>query len=787
MEITRASVATNLLPRIQKLNYVQKIQLKCPKGFHDLVLPLIYKTHQNFFRSVDLIRFLKLLPSASLFVILGVVVLPSVAAQAADDPSRPIVTKEIDDLITIIEDDGEREKFLQRLRLLKKASEDSTIANTPTTPGATVLQQLSDQVSVAGSRLVQSVETLTTLPGAVVKLFKGLNSTEERGIWLGAIFKILAVLLAGYLTEILIRRLVKRPREAIESTDRETFWSRLPLQIGRFLLELIGIVAAVTVAYALLSATDPGNTTRVIAIALINATALVRLISALMRVALSPRVNKIRLVPVSDETANYWSVWIRRLSVFSVYGYIALETGYLLGFQPELYNVLSSILGLGVLLMLIVLVQQNRRLVAKLISGHNHDSAASLFRKRIGELWNVATIVYLVLVFAVWISDKPGSFLVVVKGSLATIIIIVGAIILGTIVNRLVDRSFRLSDELRTRFPYLEARTNRFVPKIKTIITTLVSLIAVLSILNSWGINVTKWFESELGALITEKVGSIVFIIFIAVAIWEIVSSLIEHTIHRSQSSTERSARLETLLPLARKTLLVVLSVMVTLTVLSELGLNIGPLLAGAGVVGLAIGFGAQSLVKDIITGIFILIEDSISVGDFVDVGGPNGTVESLSIRTLRLRDIEGNVSTIPFSSVNTVLNYTRDYGISLLEIGIAYREDVDQVIEVLKRLGEEMMEDEGLAKDILEPLVVQGIHRLDDSAVTLRARIKTTAGMQWAMRREFFKRMKKRFDELEIEIPFPHQTIYFGADKKGFAQAAPIQIENKPERVKED
>ena len=181
---------------------------------------------------------------------------------------------------------------------------------------------------------------------------------------------------------------------------------------------------------------------------------------------------------------------------------------------------------------------------------------------------------------------------------------------------------------------------------------------------------------------------------------------------------------------------------------------------------------------KDIITGAFILIENSISIDDFVDVGGHEGTVESLSIRTIRLRDTGGSVHTVPFSAVGSIINYTRDFGISLLYITVAYREDLDHVIEVLNELGKELLEDPGLGKDILEPLVVQGVQRLDDSGVTLRARIKTVSGMQWGMRREFYGRMKKRFDERGIEIPFPHRTIYFGVDQEGKAPPARVQVE---------
>ncbi|MGA0315558.1 MAG: mechanosensitive ion channel family protein [Alphaproteobacteria bacterium] len=237
------------------------------------------------------------------------------------------------------------------------------------------------------------------------------------------------------------------------------------------------------------------------------------------------------------------------------------------------------------------------------------------------------------------------------------------------------------------------------------------------------------------------------------------------------------SSRAKTLLPLLRTTLLVILSTLVVLVTLSELGLNIGPLLAGAGVVGLAVGFGAQTLVKDIITGIFILTEDQIAVGDVVRIGSHSGLVEQLTLRTIRLRDTAGNVHIVPFSEVTTVENMTKEFSRYLFEIGIAYREDTDQVTDVLHGIGRDMEADEVYGPMIVEPLEVLGVDSFGDNAVNIRARITTQPIMQWRVGREFNRRMKKRFDELSIEMPFPHRTIYFGVDKAGNAPEGRLSI----------
>ena len=712
------------------------------------------------------------------FLLLWVFFAP-VEAAFAQEESGPGAVDDIDQVIATIEDEQKREALLEQLRVLSEAARALQEQEATSSPGADLMRDLSTRSQAISSGLVRAARTLASLPSAIGVLGTRLQITEQRGIWLGAIYKIIAVLLCGLAAELAAKRLLKRPRDVLESTDRARFWSRIPLQFGRLLLETLALAAFAVAGYGALSVLEPSEATRLMIIALINATVLARAIAALARFVFSPRVSGLRLLPVSDENANYWFVWVRRLNLVGVYGYVFVETGLLLGFPPALHSVLLALLGLLILLMLIMLVQQNRRGVADAISGSESAiGAIAVLRARLADFWNVFAIIYLAVVYGIWVSGVPGGFALVVRGSLMSLLIVGIAIAVGMAVHRIIDRGFRLSDELRRRFPRLESRTNRFVPRLKAAASIVIVATALISVLEVWGVDVLAWFESDVGRDVGSRAGSIVLIVAIAMVIWELLSIVIEHWISQAQEDSVRSARLETLLPLARKAASIVITVVVTMTVLSELGVNIGPLLAGAGVVGLAVGFGAQTLVKDIITGAFILIEDSISIDDFVDVSGHEGTVESLSIRTIRLRDTSGSVHTVPFSAVTSIINYTRDYGISLLYITVAYREDLDHVIEVLNELGEELLQDPELGKDILEPMVVQGVQRLDDSGVTLRAKIKTVSGTQWNMRRQFYGHMKKRFDERGIEIPFPHRTIYFGADQEGKALPARVRME---------
>jgi small conductance mechanosensitive channel len=196
--------------------------------------------------------------------------------------------------------------------------------------------------------------------------------------------------------------------------------------------------------------------------------------------------------------------------------------------------------------------------------------------------------------------------------------------------------------------------------------------------------------------------------------------------------------------------------------------------------VGLAVGFGAQTLVKDVINGLFILLQDLISVGDVAVFGDKGGLVEAVGLRTVTLRDLAGNVHVIPNSSIETVTNMTKGYSRYVFDVGVAYRENVDEVMEVLRELGEEMQNDPTYKEDILEPLEILGVDSFADSAVIIKARITTKPIRQWAVGREFNRRMKKAFDERGIEIPFPHHTIYMGEPKEALAPALQVHLEER-------
>jgi moderate conductance mechanosensitive channel len=242
---------------------------------------------------------------------------------------------------------------------------------------------------------------------------------------------------------------------------------------------------------------------------------------------------------------------------------------------------------------------------------------------------------------------------------------------------------------------------------------------------------------------------------------------LVKEVTKETGPDVELEKRAATIGGIFRRTTKVIIWVLAIVMVLREAGFDIGPILAGAGIVGLAVGFGAQHLVSDVIAGMFLLIENQVRVNDVAIINGTGGLVEELNLRTTVLRGLDGTVHVFPNGSITTLSNMTHGYSYYLFDVGVAYKEDTDRVAAVLRALADEMMKEDAYRPYILEPLEVLGVDKFADSAVIIKARIKTMPIQQWLVGREMNRRIKKKFDELGIEIPFPHISLYFGEASK--------------------
>jgi small conductance mechanosensitive channel len=235
------------------------------------------------------------------------------------------------------------------------------------------------------------------------------------------------------------------------------------------------------------------------------------------------------------------------------------------------------------------------------------------------------------------------------------------------------------------------------------------------------------------------------------------------YKLYEEKGDEEGKKRVVTLSELLRTSLIVVLYVIFTLVFLGQFGVNIAPLLAGAGIVGLAIGFGAQELVRDVISGFFMILENQIRVGDIVNINGTGGLVEKIEVRTITLRDFSGIVHIFQNGKINSLSNMTKEWSAMVFDIGVAYKEDPDKVIKVIEKVGAGLQKDAVVGTNILEPIEVVGLDQFGQSEIVIKARLKTKPGTQFLTGREFRKRLKYAFDQENIEIPFPHRTIYWG------------------------
>lgn len=274
----------------------------------------------------------------------------------------------------------------------------------------------------------------------------------------------------------------------------------------------------------------------------------------------------------------------------------------------------------------------------------------------------------------------------------------------------------------------------------------------------------------------------IIIVLVWVVATLKIIKFIIQNYFARlikADDNPENAKRANTLRDIIKSTFDILTIIIGLLIILNRLGVDLGPILATAGVLGIAISFGAQRFIEDIITGIIILTEDQIRVGDVVKIADKGGLVEKVDLKMVVLRDLSGNVHYIRNGKIDVITNMTKDFSRYVFDIGVAYRENIDEVIEIIKQVDEELRNDVEMGSNILEPIEILGLDRFDDSAQVIRARIKTKPIKQWEIGRAFNARLKKKFDENNIEIPFPHRTIYFGQEKDGTAPPMNVNIDN--------
>ena len=701
---------------------------------------------------------------------------------AAGTAAAEVSRQDIRQVIETLEDDKAREQLVSQLNVMLKAMEAESPASENEVASATaeLLRSISAEIAHLTSGATRVVNVVDVLPKTTAWFGTIARDPKARREWGVLLARLAAILGSGYLAAWLVFRLLVQPRRVALATRRYGRFAGIAMRFALLLLDAVPVVVFALTAYPVLAVVDPNEDSRLVALAWINASIIVRVALVAGRFLLSPDVRSLRLVHADDETAQYLQIWLRRIAGTAVFGYFGLQSAQLLGLKQVLYQPLLHMLGFLVFALLFIFVMQNRATVGMMIRGRvDEDSTRSMLtslRIRLSGIWHLVAAIYLILLYGVWAIGIPNGFSYILRSTVLTLLVLAVTQGLLSLLDALFRRGLSLRSDLNERFPGLEKRVNRYFPVLQKSINAAIYLAAAFTLLEVWGVHTYEWLTSGPGSVLGSAAARIIGIIVASLLLWETVSSVIERYLSETDAQVT-SARTRTLLNVARNALLVVITIVSTLMVLSELGVNIAPLLAGAGVIGLAVGFGAQRLVQDVITGVFILFQDLMAVGDVVKLGDTAGLVESVSIRTVRLRDLSGTVHTIPFSSITTVSNLTEDFSFYVFDVGIAYREDVDAVIDLLRQIGSELSEDREIGPLLLDNIEIFGVDAFGDSAVVIKGRLKTLPIKQWTVGRAFNRLLKLRFDEAGIEIPFPHRTLYFGEAKDGTAPAAHVRM----------
>lgn len=670
---------------------------------------------------------------------------------------------EIRNLLNTLHDETSRAAFLRNLETLISVGEVA-----PVHKESDWLEEATTALGHFSGLIISLVSEIRNLPEQTWLLLTSLADPMllENVSW--TVLMLGTVICAALLAEWVVLWLLSRPRRAVEGHQGSHLVARILAMVLRTLLDVAPIVAFYVVAFGVLAAIQLPFVVRLAAVTIIHANVLDRIIIAAGRTLLSPTAPRLRLLPMANESATYCFLWVRRFTHTVIYGYFLLRAAWMLGLSTPAHAILIDLLAFIICGMMIIFVLQVQRPVARRLRSIGELSGrVNKLRNRIAEFWHLFAIVYIIAVYVVWMLKVDGGILFIVRATVLSLITVLVARLLVFGLHRIFSSIFRLNDEVRTQFPQLEVRANRYLPVLRQGVNALVAVVTALVVMEIWGIGPFEWMATPEGQGMLGHVLAIAIMVLGSFILWEAGEAFATNLCERHQDST----RMMTLLPFFQNGFRIILITLSSLIILSEMGVDIAPLLAGAGVLGLAVGFGAQTMVKDVITGVFILMEDTLAVGDMVELGEHMGFVEKISVRTVHLRDIDGNVHSLPFGEVQTIKNMSKQFAYAVTDVAISMRENADNAMAVMEETAREMAADPAFSASITAPYEMFGVDGIRDSAVWLRGRFKTVPLTQWMIRREFTRRIKIAFETHGIQLAFPHQTIFFGVDKQGFAE----------------
>ncbi len=716
--------------------------------------------------------------------------MPTFQVLAQDNPSaqsdqtaEPASPAEVDSHLAGMSDEQVRQAYARKLK--EDAQKRSALTQAP--ENGRSISKVSESFYGAAKATTAVLKRLGGKDGSdvqwgdvVAKLSAGKGAPYLFGTILG-----LAVIIAlGLVVRWLFLRTTADIQQNLINTVRLgklQFFGRL---LTRVLLDAMGIGVYVLTTFILfvLIYQEGKPSYGIVSIYLISSYYILIFLFA-ARIIFSPRAASLRLFPMADQDASFMYNWILRIVL--IVGVIAPASTILrnFGVSRQLYLMTYSSAGAVVILALVVMIWQSRKRVSQAILIDDADQGPSEGSLRAGfaRNWHYVAILYAVVAGGIWIAKALNEENVTVLNLILSIFLI--PIVIG--VDQWVQRLLKIaSGESRETIdlsgdaspeseeppePVGKMDIANYIPLIRRFFRIFLVVFLFFAAMRLWGIDL------PIGRVFTLNALSILAILLLSFIGWQLIKARIDKKLEEEMPEDDGEAeeggaggsRLGTLLVLLRKFVLAVMFVIVALIILASMGVNIGPLIASAGVVGLAIGFGAQTLVKDIIAGVFFLIDDAFRVGDYIETGGTKGSVEHISLRSLRLRNARGPVHTIPFGEMGTVTNMSRDYIITKLDFRVRYDTNVDKVRKIIKKINLAISQDPEMGPNLLEKIKSQGVKELDDSAMIMRVKFKTIPGEQFVIRREVYRMIQESFRENGIEFAHRNVTVYMPPEEE--------------------
>jgi small-conductance mechanosensitive channel len=641
----------------------------------------------------------------------------------------------------------------------------------PAVPAAAVEHTAASLLTARGAAIrahfASMVEALPTMPDALARVGGGLyRELQQYGI-AATVLLVAGFAALGFGAEWLFRRATARARGAAGEMRLETVNDRLRAVVARLAFSIGQVIAfaAGSIGAALAFPWPP--TLREILLGYLTAFLVLRIALLMARFLLAPgdrdvpSSTRFRIVPMGDDAASFW---YRRIGIavgWFAFGYATVVLLDALGLPVAHRRVVAYALGLG--LLVIGLEAAWRRPRPALPAAIEPGPARRL--SRAAGSWLLS--VYFLTLWGLWVASAMNLFWLVV------VAVALPAAMRAT--QRAVNHILR---------PPHAANAEAALPSVAAVclergMRALLIFGAVLLLARMWGVDLVALTatDTQVTRLVRGALSAVI-VLLVADFAWHVIRAMIDRRLIEAQEpgqpdteEARRRARVRTLLPILRNILLVVMIAIAAMMALASLGVEIGPLIAGAGVVGVAIGFGAQTLVRDVISGMFYLLDDAFRVGEYIQSGNYKGTVESFSLRSVKLRHHRGPLYTVPFGALGAVQNMSRDWVIDKLTVGVTYDSDLDTAKKLIKQIGKELAADPEFAPHILQPLKMQGVAEFGQIGVQLQMKMMTRPGEQFVIRRRAYALIKKAFEANGIRFALP--TVHVASD--GDAPAAAV------------